>query len=165
MTLPAAGWFPDPQDRTRLRWWDGRTWAGSTRPAPRVTGTEPVMRSVEEAPVAPSFSVAGPGMTLRAQPWAYGSGIRRASAGRRFGLWAWGAVVVAGASVFVNPYGLLSVLGIALGIVGVAAPWATGAWRVVARSVAISALVLAVATGAIAANTEFGVVDALAHLL
>lgn len=23
---PEAGWYPDPSDRTQLRWWDGRAW-------------------------------------------------------------------------------------------------------------------------------------------
>jgi hypothetical protein len=25
-SLPAAGWYPDPADATRIRWWDGQTW-------------------------------------------------------------------------------------------------------------------------------------------
>jgi hypothetical protein len=168
VTLPAAGWFPDPQDRTKLRWWDGRTWAGSTKPAPRVVSDTPVIRAVDaEVSAAPSFSVATAGATsaVRPQAWAYGSGIVPVGTVKWFSVWAWGAIMFATASVFMNPYGVLSALGVAFGVVGLIAPTTTGGWRVAARSVAISATVLGVATGAIEANAAFGVVDALARAL
>jgi len=31
---PAAGWYPDPQSRTRLRWWDGLDWTDIRRAPP-----------------------------------------------------------------------------------------------------------------------------------
>ncbi len=31
---PAAGWFPDPQNRSRLRWWDGTDWSDIYRAPP-----------------------------------------------------------------------------------------------------------------------------------
>ena len=31
---PAAGWYPDPQSRTRLRWWDGLDWTDARRAPP-----------------------------------------------------------------------------------------------------------------------------------
>lgn len=31
---PAAGWYPDPQSRTRLRWWDGLDWTEARRAPP-----------------------------------------------------------------------------------------------------------------------------------
>ncbi|WP_062305975.1 DUF2510 domain-containing protein [Demequina subtropica] len=34
---PAAGWYPDPSDATRQRWWDGAAWTEQTAPA----GAEP----------------------------------------------------------------------------------------------------------------------------
>lgn len=30
ITVPPAGWHPDPWRRARLRWWDGRAWTGHT---------------------------------------------------------------------------------------------------------------------------------------
>ena len=31
---PAAGWYPDPENRTRLRWWDGLDWTDIRRAVP-----------------------------------------------------------------------------------------------------------------------------------
>ena len=31
---PAAGWYPDPGSRTRLRWWDGLDWTDVRRAPP-----------------------------------------------------------------------------------------------------------------------------------
>ncbi len=33
MTTP-AGWYPDPQDSTTLRWFDGSAWTAHTQPTP-----------------------------------------------------------------------------------------------------------------------------------
>ncbi|UEA60666.1 DUF2510 domain-containing protein [Gordonia otitidis] len=26
------GWYPDPQSRTQMRWWDGQSWSAHTTP-------------------------------------------------------------------------------------------------------------------------------------
>jgi len=31
-SLPAANWYADPQDDSRLRWWDGQAWTSHTHP-------------------------------------------------------------------------------------------------------------------------------------
>ena len=31
---PSAGWYTDPGDAQRLRWWAGRAWTGQLRPRP-----------------------------------------------------------------------------------------------------------------------------------
>jgi len=31
---PSSGWYPDPQSRTRLRWWDGLDWTDVRRSPP-----------------------------------------------------------------------------------------------------------------------------------
>jgi hypothetical protein len=122
VTLPAAGWFPDPQDASRLRWWDGRAWGAATRVLP--SRTEPIV-PVVVAPVGPSFSVQP--AAIRTRSWASGgSGVHRFSA--------------------------FSTLA---GLLGVVWPGATGGWRVLARSASASALVLGVATAAVAASAQF----------
>lgn len=47
-TLPAAGWYADPQDAAQLRWWDGSQWSAHTAPAPQPAAPAP-------APAAPQY--------------------------------------------------------------------------------------------------------------
>lgn len=37
MTAQGEGWFADPQDASRLRWWDGARWTEHLHPAPGTT--------------------------------------------------------------------------------------------------------------------------------
>ena len=51
MSIPAS-WYPDPQDATRVRWWDGLGWTDVTQPDPTGTSTA----GSEPAPVSlPAF--------------------------------------------------------------------------------------------------------------
>lgn len=34
MSTPGAGWYPDPTDQTRMRWWDGTAWSEQVQPRP-----------------------------------------------------------------------------------------------------------------------------------
>ncbi|MDY1006520.1 DUF2510 domain-containing protein [Curtobacterium sp. CFBP9011] len=145
MTLPAAGWFPDPQDTARLRWWDGHAWGEATRVLPR-EAPAPVVPVLAAMPPGPAFSVEASTPVVEAHSWAYGSSDRRVC------LFAVLAVVAAIVSLVVDPWGLASLLGIAAGLVALVRPGATGPWRVVGQSIGASALVLAVATGVVVAN-------------
>ncbi|MFL6107958.1 MAG: DUF2510 domain-containing protein [Marmoricola sp.] len=48
MTTTPAGWYPDPQDPSQVRYWDGQAWSETTAPAGPVAPSEPA------APAAPS---------------------------------------------------------------------------------------------------------------
>lgn len=145
MTLPAAGWFPDPQDTARLRWWDGHAWSEATRVLPR-EAPDPIVSVLTAMPAGPAFSVEASARAVEARSWAYGSTDRRVC------VFAVLAVVAAIVSLVLNPWGLCSLLGIAAGLIALVRPGATGPWRVVGQSIGASALVLAVATGVVVAN-------------
>ncbi|WIB77042.1 DUF2510 domain-containing protein [Curtobacterium sp. MCPF17_002] len=145
MTLPAAGWFPDPQDASRLRWWDGRAWGAGTRVLP--SRSEPVV-PVVVAPVGPSFSVQP--SVIRTASWASGG-----STVHRLSVFSTLAVLLAATSVVFNPWGLCSLGALFTGLFGMVHPSATGGWRVLARSASASALVVAVATAAVAGSVQF----------
>ncbi|ROQ03883.1 MULTISPECIES: DUF2510 domain-containing protein [unclassified Curtobacterium] len=145
MTLPAAGWFPDPQDASRLRWWDGHAWGAATRVLPSTP--EPVVPIVV-APVGPAFSVHT--ATIRTRAWASGGG-----RDRRLCVFTVLAVLLALTSILINPLGACSALALVCRLVGVVRPGATGGWAVAARSASSSAVVVAVATGAVAASAQF----------
>ncbi len=59
------------------------------------------------------------------------------------------------ASVVVNPWGVPSAIAVAAAVIGTVRPGVTGAWKVAARSLAASALVLGVATAAVAASAQY----------
>lgn len=58
MTATPAGWYPDPQDATRLRWWDGQAWSESTAPAAPAAPETPAAPAPDAAPDS-----SGPGYT------------------------------------------------------------------------------------------------------
>ena len=56
---PRAGWYPDPEGGTRLRWWDGGDWLDRYRLRPQLLlEAQPVAPPVPQAPPAnPSYNV------------------------------------------------------------------------------------------------------------
>jgi hypothetical protein len=57
----SAGWYPDPRDSARRRYWDGAHWAALTQPpsiAPRGTSGPPVLGSPENPIGAGSVGLA-----------------------------------------------------------------------------------------------------------
>jgi hypothetical protein len=53
---PIAGWYPDPQGGTRLRWWDGSDWTDSyrVRPTDYEVATRKVVAAAAPRPKAGS---------------------------------------------------------------------------------------------------------------
>jgi hypothetical protein len=47
---PPAGWYPDPENRAELRWWDGLDWTEARRASP----SQAELRSNEHAQSAPT---------------------------------------------------------------------------------------------------------------
>lgn len=62
--LPAEGWYTDPVDGTRERWWDGEKWSEETRlsappPPAYIPPSETAYNPALTAPVAAAAAVAG----------------------------------------------------------------------------------------------------------
>lgn len=53
-TQPEAGWYPDPADPARLRWWDGAAWTEDVTDAQ--APTEVAAEVSNHAPLAPTRS-------------------------------------------------------------------------------------------------------------
>ena len=71
----AAGWYPDPSDPTKQRWWDGNQWTEHQQPAPGAVPPPPAYGTYGQSPGAPpppppSFGAPGP----YASPQGYGYG-------------------------------------------------------------------------------------------
>lgn len=57
--LPIAGWYPDPEDDTGDRWWNGATWSDHRRPRNAPAGWAPAVASAPAAaPVVPAVPAA-----------------------------------------------------------------------------------------------------------
>ncbi|WP_157071320.1 DUF2510 domain-containing protein [Curtobacterium ammoniigenes] len=174
MTLPEAGWFPDPQNADRLRWWDGRTWSEATQAAP----ARDTVVSVTEAHHTPAFSVtfAGSAASDTGRRGVSATGARASAAGtiaaaddwsangnngdwrtwdappRRLSVFSWCAVMLAVAAVVFDPYGAVAGGAAVLAVIGLIYPHATGRWRMVSRSLALSAFVLAASEALVAVH-------------
>ena len=47
---PPAGWYPDPEQRTRLRWWEGTDWSDEWRAPPSASEIAAIPEPVESPP-------------------------------------------------------------------------------------------------------------------
>jgi hypothetical protein len=65
MTMPSAGWYPDPAGSEGLRWWDGASWGEQVQPAARPVA-QPAPQPWGITPAAPPQGDAG---STAAQQW------------------------------------------------------------------------------------------------
>ena len=68
-----AGWYPDPQDPSQMRWWDGSQWGETQSPPPpsAVSATPPAALTPPSSTTPPA-SASGQGGGYRQftrQPW------------------------------------------------------------------------------------------------
>ena len=54
-TAPAAGWYPDPAEPGRSRWWSGEAWTDHVQPA---QPADPAMPASVGVPVEPAIASA-----------------------------------------------------------------------------------------------------------
>lgn len=91
MTLPIAGWYPDPDNAERSRWWNGMAWTDSYagNPADGVA-------DAPDAPAAPYGAPVNPGVAMPAPaPYGYPAQTLTAPAGTKWSTpWIWLIVVL-----------------------------------------------------------------------
>lgn len=70
-SLPIAGWYPDPEDATQTRWWNGVSWSDHRQPAtPAAAAEPPAATPAAAAPVNPYAAQAVPTSTPYTMPQA-----------------------------------------------------------------------------------------------
>jgi cobalamin biosynthesis Mg chelatase CobN len=83
---PAQGWYPDPSDASKLRWWDGNAWTDHTHDASGASAqTETAQQPAATTPAAsaPATSTTGPGgIVSNPAPAAGAAGSRPAPSSR-----------------------------------------------------------------------------------
>ena len=134
----ASGWYPDPADAQRVRWWDGSRWTEHTQP-------------IESAPTPPYVPFAGVEHSRNRDPQATATGrkgrVERDREIRRNNGFAYTGLVLALVSLIVNPFAVLSVLAIIFSSIGIARAGALeGRSAVTGRGTAIAGLVIGIAT-------------------
>ncbi len=53
-SLPIAGWYPDPEDATQTRWWNGVGWSDHRKPAATATAAPTPPPAAPVVPVVPA---------------------------------------------------------------------------------------------------------------
>ena len=65
---PRAGWYPDPEGATRLRWWDGTDWSDRYRVRPVGSLTQGELESQSPPQGESAFDMAPFGNTMHVPP-------------------------------------------------------------------------------------------------
>jgi hypothetical protein len=136
MTVPAPGWYIDPEDARHMRWWTGESWTEHKSPNPNHL-PQPLDPSATYVPFANNLgqsATAGPTKLTRAE---------KDRQVRRNNSFAYTGCVLALIAFLVNPFAILSILGIVFSAIGLAkSNDLEGRQRVTGRGTAIGGLIL-----------------------
>ncbi len=155
MTLPIAGWYPDPQDPQRTRWWDGTRW-GAQAPAPLapVPPPTPVVTAPaaawtpapvwEQAPRPPAPSAYRSVPIAAAAPVLTGRKARIAKdrATRAINPYGYAGLVLALLAFIVNVFAIPGILGLVFGAIGLARAGQLTGQRITGFGVSLAAIIL-----------------------
>lgn len=144
MTLPVAGWYEDPQDATRLRWWDGVRW-GAIAPEPRpvVHGATAPTWNLPPRPPAPSEYRVVHEEPLRGRK----ARVARDRATRAANPFGYAGLVLALVAFIFDLMAIPSILGVVFGAVGLARASQLTGQRVTGFGVSVAAIVLGLIAG------------------
>jgi hypothetical protein len=139
MTVPAAGWYIDPQDGRHLRWWSGQSWTEHKSPNPN--------HLPQSLPVDQPSAAYVPMATTRGQfATEIPSKLTRAEKDRQIrhnNSLAYTGCVMSLVAFFINPFAVVSILGIVFSAIGLAKSHdLDGRQRVTGRGTAITGIVL-----------------------
>jgi len=96
MTLPPPGWYPDPEQPARQRWWSGDKWTAGLKEAEGAAAYVPMV----DHPAAPEERVVVP------RPVG-----TRSSRAKQANYPSWVGLVIGLASLLYNPFALVSLPG------------------------------------------------------
>lgn len=132
MTLPPAGWFPDPGNSNQTRYWDGQRWTDHYAPPAPPTSTPPI----SAPPSAPALS-------------------RIPALARRVPVWLWVIIAIAGIVAIILLAPLVALIALVVLITGIVAlvknspTWLRFPSRTAAMSAGVVAAVVFFVSGGI----------------
>ncbi|MBA8991059.1 hypothetical protein FHW23_002324 [Curtobacterium pusillum] len=147
MTLPIAGWYPDPEDQSRLRWWDGLRWGALAPQHATPAGAIPAP-DFERSPRPPAPSeyavgVIDPPLTGRKARVANDRATRSANP---FG---YAGLVLSLIAFIFNLLAIPSILGLVFGAIGLARAAQLSGQRITGFGVSLAAVILGLVAGGV----------------
>ncbi|MFK4482875.1 MULTISPECIES: DUF2510 domain-containing protein [unclassified Curtobacterium] len=143
MTLPIAGWYPDPQDSNRTRWWDGARW-GALAPQPAAAVPTPQWEPAPRPPAPSEYRAAVTEQPLRGRK----ARIAKDRATRAANPFGYAGLVLALLGFIVNVFAIPGVLGIVFGAIGLARAGQLTGQRITGFGVSLAAVILGLAASA-----------------
>ena len=141
MTVPEPGWYVDPTDSAHLKWWDGTIWTEHRQANPQsvpVAAADNASTSSSEAyvPMANHYRAT----TALAPKLTRGEKDRQVRSNNSF---AYTGCVFALLGFLINPFAILSILGIIFSAIGLAKSHdLDGRQKVTGRGTAIAGIVV-----------------------
>ncbi|NQX24791.1 DUF2510 domain-containing protein [Curtobacterium sp. VKM Ac-2852] len=143
MTLPVAGWYPDPQDPNRTRWWDGGRW-GALAPQPPAPVSVPSTDQAPRPPAPSEYRSVAVERPLRGRS----ARIEKDRATRAANPYGYAGLVLALIAFIVNVLAIPGILGIVFGAIGLARAAQITGQRTTGFGVSLAAVIVGLVASA-----------------